>query len=203
MKYVNALRPVWCVAGIALCLAYVDRPLARAVAHLPALRLVPGTAILEPLRFVLVAAVLFLAFAGAWVVDRRPLAAWARLPLQCSEAAVLALMAAVILKFAIGRSQLALYVPGGVYAFRPFARDAAYAAFPSATMAVAAAILRVFWAHHPWARSVAVAMLIVLSVSIVLTAGHWLGDIVAGVCLGLFIGRKVVPWIRHDLPVTP
>ena len=179
-------------AAIIVSVTYVDRPVAEFTSlHLlgsPLFAIAAG--ILRSLRFVPLLAVVLLVCCGVWVAAHRRLAAWLRLPLLCSAAALPALLTAVSLKFMIGRSQVVpLYLSSHLYVLHPFHGGADYMAFPSATMAVAASIVTVLWTQRGPLRVPGALLLLVLASCLIVTSGHWAADIIGGIWLGFHVGR--------------
>jgi hypothetical protein len=194
-------RPVLCallsgvgVLSLLACIAYVDRPVAD-FAHTAF-----GTtwfriavAILTTLHVVLVPMVLFVVGCGAWRLAGRRLPGWTRPLLQAALAAGVALVVAVSLKVAIGRSQAyPLYVSNHIHEFRPFRGDNGHRAFPSATMAVASAFLAVLCLESAGRRWFAGTGLTLIAACIVVTNGLWMADILGGLYLGTIVGRAIL-----------
>jgi membrane-associated phospholipid phosphatase len=144
--------------------------------------------LLDP--FLIAGAVAFIGI-GLWrIAGNAP--AWTRRVLTAGGAAALALLVALALKYAVGRSQAyPTFLRDGVYGFRPLSGSVDYAAFPSATMAGVSALLRGARTTTPQARLIAVALIALLAAALIVTNGHWLGDIVGGTYLGLLVGGIV------------
>jgi len=110
----------------------------------------------------------------------------------CQRPAALSLAATVVLKFMIGRSQV--YPPflrDGIYTFLLVHGRPDYGAFPSATMAGASALIIGLHLRTAAERVTLVVVTSLLTAALLVTNGHWMSDIIGGVCLGLVIGRAV------------
>lgn len=168
-----------CVGFAIVCAAYLDRPIAdyANAQFRGTIVFAIAAELLRPLR--VVGAALLIAL----ILARRRHLVWSALG---------ALVAALVLKFAIGRSQVVpMYLIKHVYEFRPFHGSEDYAAFPSATMAVSGAMLAVLWLLVPRLRILWVFILLLLAMALVVTSSHWTGDIVAGTFLGAFVAWLV------------
>lgn len=183
-----------CVAAVAVCVAYLDRPVADySDAH------VRGTVVFGAATRMFwsleiggaAAAIVLSVLALSQRMRGRDLG-WLRLVARCVGAAVLALIAAQVLKFAIGRSQVDLWhLVDRTYAFRPFHGGAGYAALPSGMMSVTLALATVAWISAPALRVLGVLITLIIAAALIVTNGHWLGDIAAGAFVGAFIGSSV------------
>ena len=185
-------------ATVVLCVLLVDRPVALWVdAHLYGTTVFAiALAILRPLDGLLLAAAVLLVVAVIW---RRLSGAppWLNRLITGGAGAAAALLAALALKVAIGRSQV--YPPflhDHVYGFQPFAASTDFMAFPSATMAGAAGLIAGLGVSRALRRVVAAVVLIALAAAIVITAGHWLSDVIGGTYLGLVTGATVARRLR-------
>ena len=196
-----ALLSTASVLSLVLCVACVDRPVADFVYTAfgtPLFRM--AVAILTTLHVLLVPMALFVVGCGAWRLSGRQLPAWAGLFLQAALAAAVALVVALLLKVAIGRSQAyPLYVSNHIHEFRPFRGDPSYRAFPSGTMAVASAFLAVLCLESVGRRWFAGTGLTLIAACLVITNGHWLADILGGFYLGTIVGWAI---LRASRPVT-
>jgi len=182
------------VLSLLASIVYVDRPAAD-FAHTafgtPLFRI--AVAILTTLHVLLVPMVLFAVGCGAWRLAGRRLPGWAGPWLLATLAAGVALVVAVLLKIAIGRSQAyPLYVSNHIHEFRPFQGDAGHKAFPSATMAVATAFLAVLCLESAGRRWFAGTVLTLVAACIVITNGHWIADILGGFYLGTIAGWVIL-----------
>jgi membrane-associated phospholipid phosphatase len=184
-----------CAAVIVVCMRWVDRPVADRVSAI--MRPTPHyhwtSRVLGSLEFVLVVVALLLLWWGVQVRRGRPMPAWAAVPLRCSQRAAGALAVCVLLKFLIGRSQVyPPWIERHEYGFFPLHGLPGYGAFPSATMAVAAAVLTVIWIAMPRWRAPGALLLSLVAVAIIMTNSHWVSDVIGGGFLGAFSGWMTV-----------
>lgn len=180
--------------AVAGCVLWIDRPLALwADGH------VTGTAayalagaLLRPLDAVGITGFLLLLVAAAWTRASAPSPTWVRRFLVAALAAILSLVVTVVLKLAIGRTQVyPTFLQQGRHAFRPFGGYPAYAAFPSATMSTAGAFLAGLGIRGRPGHAAAALVLAVLALALLATSSHWASDILAGLYLGLLVGSAV------------
>lgn len=107
--------------------------------------------------------------------------------------AALALLVGVALKLLIGRSDAAPeYVVYRTYGLHLFHGGRGYEAFPSATTAATSALVTVMSLRVPAARWAGRIGLAAVASAIIVTNGHWVTDVIAGACLGVFLGSVVV-----------
>ena len=179
---------------LVLCALLVDRPLALWLhSHFHGSSLESGAN--EAFRRVdqlLPAAGVLVLLLGAWFTIAKSAPGWLRHVVSGGLAAALSLGAAIVLKFMIGRSQV--YPPflrDGIYTFSLLHGRPDYGAFPSATMAVASALIVGLHLRTTAERAALVIATGVLTAALLVTNGHWLSDIIGGVCLGLVIGGLV------------
>jgi membrane-associated phospholipid phosphatase len=192
-----------CVAVVLVFVIWLDRPVAdRVNAMMRQTPLFDWTArVLGSLYVVLAMAGLMLLWRGVQYLRRRPPAAWALLPLCCSWSVAGALSAVMALKFLIGRSQVyPPWIERREYGFFPLHGVHGYGAFPSATMAVAAAMLAVIWIQVPRRRALSGLLFVLVAGAIIMTNGHWVSDVIGGGFLGAFSGWLTV---RRSSPPGP
>lgn len=188
------------VAVIVVCMLWVDRPVADRVnvfmqGQPPWLDWTSRA--LGSLPIVLISAALILLWWGIQRARGRPLPGWADTPLRSAISLTVALSVALPLKFLIGRSQVyPPWIERGEYGFFPMRGVHGYGAFPSATMAVAAAVLSVVWIRYPRQRAVPVLLVALVALAIIMTNGHWLSDVIGGGFLGCFTGWLLVRFWR-------
>ena len=184
------------VVGLALviCVFFVDRPLALWLhAHFHGSLLESGAN--EAFRRVdqlLPAVGVLVILLGAWFTVGKSAPGWLRHGVSGGLAAALSLGASLVLKFMIGRSQV--YPPflrDGIYTFLLLHGRPDYGAFPSATMAGASAAIVGIHLRSMAERVTLVVATGVLAAALLVTNGHWLSDIIGGVCLGPVIGGVV------------
>ena len=195
----------WSGGLIAGCIAFADRPFARAIdrnVERTAIASV-GLGVLVLLKVILAAAMMVLLVGAVGRATRRTTPDWLRLPLVSTVGMALALVSALSLKFAIGRSQVyPTYIPEHLFVLRPFHGTGDYEAFPSATLAVTAAALAVPWFRAPRFRAGCVVALAVTESAILVTNGHWLSDTVGGMLLGAFVGWWVAMRVGEAPPAA-
>ncbi len=178
---------------VVLCVLFVDRPVERFVAaHQGGRLLFQGLASpsLLPLPFacVYLAVVALRKLAGA--------AAPNRLYLAVSLATVAAVAAKDELKFLFGRPWPESWVKYGLYAFHPFATSWLYGAFPSGHTSYIAAPMGVLWWLVPRWRLLWGGIVGLVMVGLVGAGYHFIGDVVAGLFVGLGAAAGTVAWLR-------
>ena len=196
-RSVWAGTPVRAAAALffcALCVAFVDRPVAdfaHARLHGSATEGV-AIAILRTMDPILALLGLTALVLLVRMMSRRSRGKAERLAFAGSGAVVIAVALALVLKYLIGRSQLyPPYLLDHVYQFHPLRGGSNYMAFPSATMAGSAALLGVLWPRWPRLGAPGVAILLLIAACLVVTSSHWIADIVAGAALGALVGGRV------------
>lgn len=188
-----------------MCILLFDRPLAvwldTRFRGTPAFAI--SLAILWPLDGLLLAGAVLLVLALLW---RRFFRAphWVNRLIVGGAAAAVALLGSLVLKVAIGRSQVVPpFLQDHVYGFRPFAGTRNFMAFPSATMAGVSAFLVSVGIGRPYQRAAAAAILVTLAVALVLTSSHWLSDTIGGAYFGLVSGAAVARRLRRRAGLQP
>ncbi|MGA2086592.1 MAG: phosphatase PAP2 family protein [Terracidiphilus sp.] len=185
---------------VVVCIAYVDRPVA--VFFDSHLRHTAAWAWMEralaPLDLVVVCAVLFAFGCGIWTWSGRALASWTRTPRLCSWAAMWATAASFVFKRIFGRAWPdPAYVQNHVYGFRLLHSAPHWHSFPSGTAAISVAIVSVLCILLPLWRAPGILIAALLCVAVVITNGHWVADVIAGIFLGAFIGWMTVRVAAH------
>ncbi|HEX9943405.1 MAG TPA: phosphatase PAP2 family protein [Thermoanaerobaculia bacterium] len=189
-----------CTALVIVSIAWIDRPVADyAFAHFRDTALARWISRgLGPLRLIVPLAILWLAGSGGWRLSARPVPSWARPPLVVSVSVGLAGLTTILLKYLFGRTSAdPSYLVHGVHEWRPLRGDASHLAFPSGTMAVAGAALTVLCILQPRLRGASAVVLAALAAALIVTNSHWVADIIAGVFLGIGVGRTVLPLCRR------
>ncbi|MBZ5499881.1 MAG: hypothetical protein LAP85_26075 [Acidobacteriia bacterium] len=186
-------------AAVALCILLVDRPLALWLdaRFYGTTAFAIATFILRPLDGLLLAGVSLLVAAVAW---RRfySVPDWVNRLVVGGAGAAVALLGALVLKVAIGRSQVyPPFLQYHVYGIRLFAGSRNWMAFPSATMAGVGAFVVGVGAHRRSQRAAAAFILVTLAVALVVTGSHWLSDIIGGTYLGVVTGAAVARRLRR------
>jgi membrane-associated phospholipid phosphatase len=208
----NPVRAEWsvwiaslllCAVAVAVCVDWVDRPVARAMEWgstepplAPLLGYVPA--------LVVVAAVVFLP--GIPLLALR----WPRLARQvavCAAAYVVAALAKHLGKIAFGRTWVESWQPyqpsflrTGVYGFFPFHVGRGYGAFPSGHMCVTMALVVVAMVLWPrlwglWAAGAVAMALLLVALNV-----HFVSDVVAGAWLGTACATLVLHAVRRWWP---
>ena len=183
---------------VAFCYTYIDIPVAR-FAYQHALRqygLFHGLQALSE-GFLLLAPLALLTVGGrryrGWTT------AWDRGATQAALSVLLVSLLKYPLKWVFGRTWPATFhennpslLHDGVYGFHPFHTGVAYSAFPSGHAAVAAAVATVLWCSYPRYRILAVLLWLAVAVGLLGAYYHFVGDILAGTLLGVFVAAHVL-----------
>ena len=186
--------------AVVVCIAYLDRAVADFVdGHLRHTTLwVWIESALAPLDLTVAMALLFLLGCGIWTRSGRALTSWTRTPRLCSWAAMWATVASFIFKRIFGRAWPdPAYVQYHLYGFRLLHGAPHWHSFPSGTAAISVAIVSVLWMLMPRWRAPGILIAALLSVAVVVTNGHWVADVIAGIFLGAFIGWMTVRVAAH------
>ncbi len=183
-----------------VCIAYVDRSAAsffdQHLRHTTARLWIERA--LAPLDLTVAMALLFLLGCGVWASFNRALPLWTRTPRLCSWAASWATLASSLFKRIFGRVQPdPEFLQNHLYGFRLLHGGPHGHSFPSGTATISAAIVLVLCILLPRWRALGILIVALLSIAVILTNYHWVGDVVAGVFLGAFIG-----WITVQVAMT-
>jgi membrane-associated phospholipid phosphatase len=186
-------------AAVALCVLLVDRPLALWLdaRFYGTTAFAIGAFILRPLDGLLIAGTVLLVVAVVW---RRLYSApeWVNRLVVGGAGAAAALLGALVLKVAIGRSQVyPPFLQNHIFGFRLFAGSKNFMAFPSATMAGVGAFVVAVGVHRRSQRAAAAVIVITLAVALVVTGSHWLSDIIGGTYFGVVSGAAVARRLRR------
>lgn len=206
------LRTAWLSAVACLLLAvvsipWIDRPVVNfAHIHTQGTRWIQHVAELPSPLFVLAWPTFVIA--GAVLLWRRRLPAWATTLWLAAGAVGVGSVLKQGLKFVFGRTWPATwihenpsYLRDGVFEFRLFGGDgAAYASFPSGHLSVMLAFATVLALRHRvlrWPCAVAVAL---TGFGQIAAAYHWTSDALAGAALGIALGTAfVAAWQRRSV----
>ena len=184
-----------CVAAIALCIAFVDRPVAEFVeTHIRHTEFWDWLdRAMHPFIFVVGAALLFFLGCGVWSISGRELPTWTETPFLISAAVMWGIACEIGLKHIFGRGWPdPTYVQQHRYGFRLLHGASHWDAFPSGHTTVALAILSVLWIlKSRWAAPVTPIVVLLLA-ALVVGNFHWLSDVIAGTFLGASIGWATV-----------
>jgi membrane-associated phospholipid phosphatase len=174
---------------IAMCIAWIDRPLSLYAARL---HLSSGVLDSAPVKapvlvFIAAIAVLWGGFAARSAERLSPLLASLA---RSAAVAGLAVSWAVcvtefLLKPIFGRTLPPQYLQDGIYAFHWFSQNTFATSFPSGHSAQIAAIAAVFWVEQPRSRILCVIAVGCVSIALILAEKHFLSDIIAGSFVGL------------------
>ncbi len=184
---------------VLLCVLFVDRPVERLVAaHQGSRLLFQGLASpsLLPLPFacIYLAVVALRKLGGAVAPDR--------LYLAVSLATIAAVAAKDELKFLFGRPWPESWVKYGLYAFHPFATSWLYGAFPSGHTSYIAAPMGVLWWLAPRWRLVWGGVVALVMIGLVGAGYHYVGDVIAGLGVGIAAAAGTVAWLRPGVAVA-
>lgn len=195
-----------CLLLIVLAIAFVDLPAATfAHAHLRGIAVFPWlTHLVDPL---VPAAVVVLAFAAVRVAAGRQLPPWVRTLVACSLSVAIAVVVKDQLKFACGRLWPETWTHGnpswigtGAHGFFPFHGGEGWESFPSGHMTRITAVMAVLWLRIPrwrWLWGTGVGL---VAIGLYGANYHFVGDIMAGICLGAACAAGVVSWIWRSTP---
>src|SRR5262245_44822183 len=180
---------------IAICYAWLDRPIALALHHYASqfdgarkilFRVPEVTAPLGAL------VLLTLAFR---VLTRRPLSRLQSVMLVCALSFFVAEGLKTFSKYVFGRSwpeswmgPHVSFIRDGTYGFHLFHGGPAYTAFPLGHIAAACAVTSVLWICYPKYRTVYLLFVLAASLALLGSNSHFLSDIIAGIFLGASTG---------------
>ena len=108
-----------------------------------------------------------------------------------------------LLKIVIGRTRPKLLFASGTYDFTWFGWRPDHWSFPSGHAATAAALMTALWCLWPrplWFYAAAAAL---VTASRVVTAQHYLSDIVAGAVIGVVTARVLATWLLRQRVAAP
>ena len=104
-----------------------------------------------------------------------------------------AIVASFVFKRIFGRAWPdPAYVQNRIYGFHLLHGGPHWRSFPSGAAAISAAIVSVLWILMPRWRAIGALTVALLCVAVVVTNYHWVGDVIAGIFLGTFIGWLTV-----------
>jgi membrane-associated phospholipid phosphatase len=89
-------------------------------------------------------------------------------------------------------------IGSGDYGFHPFHRGVAYSSFPSGHAAVVCSVLAILWLAYPRWRWLYAAVGVSLCLALVGMNYHFVGDVVAGVAIGVVTGVYVTRLFRLE-----
>lgn len=182
------LFSLFMLVAITLSVRFIDRPLAEALAetHLARAWLV-GPEVQWPVLEVLSYAALVIGVAH--LVVGRPLPRWTVAGMLAGLALVVSLaLVENVLKPIFGRTVPSVLLKSGRGGFHWFRYGGALQSFPSGHSDQAAAILTVLWHYYPRGRWLYIAAVVLLAIALMLGEWHFLGDIVAGCLVGVWVG---------------
>ena len=190
-----------CAVLVGLAVAFVDRPASTwAHATLHGMAVFPWLTHLAD--FTLPVAAVVLAVAGFGVLAGRPPPPWLQTLLACSLATVIAFVIKDQLKFACGRLWPETWTNGnpswignGAYGFHPFHGGDGWESFPSGHTTRITAFMTVLWLRVPRLRWLWGAVVLLVALGLFGADFHFIGDIIAGACLGAACAAGVVTWM--------
>jgi membrane-associated phospholipid phosphatase len=125
-------------------------------------------------------------------------ALWLDHLVSAGVAAAVTLGVTLVLKFTTGRSQVdPEFLRQHIYTFHLLGASAHYGSFPSATMSGVTAFVTGLDLPRSPTRIVLAAVVVLLTLALLITNGHWLSDIVVGTYLGVLIGRTTARMSLH------
>jgi hypothetical protein len=181
-------------AVVVFCSLLVDRPLALWLnaRFSGTTAFAVGALILRSSDPLAVAALVLFVVALVW---KRLFTApsWVSRFIGAGYGAAAGLTVALVLKVAIGRSQVyPAFLQNHTYGLRPFAGITDFMAFPSATMAAIGGLAAGFGIQSRSQRSATAVVLITIAAALAITRSHWLSDIIAGTYIGVVSGAMAV-----------
>ena len=192
------------LVGIVVSVLWIDRPLAEGLAKFGlGLDLFSSDPVKWPVM-------IYLGYVGVALGAGYVIAGWHR-P-RWVEAAMLAGLALLLgnllthdlLKPIFGRTVPSEYLRTGRHGFHWFHGGSRFEAFPSGHSTQAMAMLSVVWAFYPRLRWLCAVLMAVLAMALMLGQWHFLGDILAGSCVGAMAGVVVLAvwrWVCQRWPV--
>ena len=114
----------------------------------------------------------------------------------CSSAA---LTVSLLLKHVIGRARPNAQLAFDPHVFSPFAFDDAFASFPSAQAACAAAAFGAAFKCFPRLKSLFNIWIAILCAARILSGEHWLSDVMMGWAIGTFCATAFGRWFKPDV----
>jgi len=173
--------------AVALCSLLVDRPLALWLnaRFYGTTAFAVGAFILRSSDPLAVVGLVLFVVAIVW---RRWFAApnWVNRFVGAGFGAAAALPVALVLKVAIGRSQVyPAFLQNHTYGLRPFAGSMDFMAFPSATMAAVGGFSAGLGIQSRSRRIALAVVFITIAAALAVTRSHWLSDIIGGTHIGV------------------
>jgi membrane-associated phospholipid phosphatase len=197
-----------CVVVVALCVAFVDRPLATAMHQTfhGARPFVLLTHIVDPVlpgaAFALIGTAVFVM--SGWRPGRV-----GQTLITCCVAALMAYAIKDQAKFAFGRlwpetwvNNNPSWISNGAYGFSPFHGGPGWGSFPSGHMCAIVAPLAVVWCRLPRLRWLAALLVLLVAVGLIGANYHFLGDVIAGSYLGTACGLGTLAVLRAGWTTT-
>jgi membrane-associated phospholipid phosphatase len=184
----TVLSLVVCAALVAICYAFVDRPVARWVHEH---RLGEGHWLRQPTYIVP-----WLEAAAPWVVYAwRPWSRWQRVLLTMALNLLVAVALKEQLKWVFGRpwpetwiDNNPSYLGDGLYAFQWFRGGEIFGSFPSGHTTAICAAASIVWIAWPAWRWLVLTVVVLVVVGLVGDNYHFVGDTIAGATLGWLSG---------------
>jgi len=192
-----------CVVLVLIGIRYLDHPIADFLElHF---RHTKGwivlNAALDPLKVIVLAALLSLFGAGGMLIAAKPLPSWTHKPLICAVASMWALATEFVFKQIFGRAwPEPTYIRDHLDGFRFLHATYGWTAFPSGHALNSFAIAAVVWQLVPRWRVPVMTLAVVVSAGMVACNYHWLSDVLAGAFLGVTIGWMTVLFTAVSVP---
>jgi hypothetical protein len=185
---------VHCISALVIvtgCNYYVDAYLANLVLQLPlsATFLAKKSADIPDLLFQIVCVITITSCACYLFRAKKEIFTRPTLFFQLIAYAVpISYILKLCLKYIFGRiTTRAWLVHPELYGFNWFHGGGIYDGFPSGHMLVFTTLIAAFWRFYPRYRYTCIILLLLLAVALIATNYHFLGDVVAGMYLGLFV----------------
>ncbi len=191
-------------ALVTFCNYFVDIPLAHAVKGLFRSRIWSRYAgDIPDFLFFVVCVTTLISFVGYAVRSRRAIFdRGTRFCLLVTFAVPLTYALKALLKIVFGRVNTRIWVARpDLYGFHWFHGSKVGGGFPSGHMAVFTALIAALWRNYPRYRPLYLACLFLLAAALVATNYHFLGDVVGGAYLGIFVEAGVFRALERRRPL--
>ena len=192
-----AINALVCAVLVALCVVYVDNPVALFV-HQTISDPLPFQLMAAPSLLALPLALVFLIVAAFRHAAGQPRLRHHGLLLRLSLATLVATTAKDELKWLFGRSWPSALIKYNIYGFSPFTVSPLYGSFPSGHTAYISAPLLMFAILKPKYASVCLVIIALVMVGLIGGGYHYPGDTIAGLFTGFAAAAGVRVMMRES-----